>query len=97
MSFVQIIEYATDHHDEIEMLMDRWTELTEGKRTAIRALHSVDRDRPGTYIDIVEFPSYEEAMHNSSLPETTEISSRMAKLCDAQSFRNLDVLRDDQL
>ena len=29
-----------------------------------------DRDRPNTYVDIVEFPSYEDAMKNSELPET---------------------------
>ena len=54
-----------------------------------------DRDRANTYVQIVEFPSYEEAMTNSQLPETGEIAARLTELCDGPpTFRNLDVTRD---
>jgi hypothetical protein len=47
-------------------------------------------------VQIVEFPSYEEAMENSNLPETAEFSERVAKLCQGPAtFRNLDVRRVD--
>ena len=63
--------------------------------TATRGVQAQDRDRPNTYVQIVEFPSYEEAMRNSELPETGEIAGRLAELCDGPpTFRNLDVTRD---
>ena len=55
---------------------------------------SADRDKANTYVQVVEFPSYEEAMANSNLPETSEFAERLNKLCDGPpSFRNLDVRR----
>jgi hypothetical protein len=45
-------------------------------------------------VQIVEFPSYEEASANSELPETAEVAARLAELCDGPpTFRNLDVAR----
>ena len=50
------------------------------------------------YVQIVEFPSYEEAMANSELPETGEFAAKLATLCDAPpTFRNLDVTREEQM
>ena len=44
------------------------------------------------YVQIVEFPSYEDAMSNSNLPETAAFAERLGKLCDGpMEFRNLDV------
>ena len=65
---------------------------------AISAPTTSDRDRPDTYVQIVEFPSYEAAMDNSNMPETTEFAERIAKLCNGPlTFRNLDLRRTDQL
>jgi hypothetical protein len=98
MAFIQVIEITTTHQDEIQALMDEWLARTEGKRSAQRSTLSADRDRPGVYVQIVEFPSYEEAMANSNLPETSEFAERLAKLCDKPpTFRNLDVRRIDDL
>jgi quinol monooxygenase YgiN len=98
MPFIQIIEATTSRIGEVESLMDEWVTRTEGKRKTQRAVLSEDRERPNTFVQIVEFPSYEEAMANSSLPETSEFAEKLAKLCDAPpSFRNLDVRRMDDL
>ena len=98
MSFIQIIEVRTTRAGEIQALVDEWMARTEGKRTARRATLTADRDRPDTYVQIVEFPSYEDAMANSKLPETTELAGRLAELADAPpAFRNLDVQRVDEL
>ena len=98
MSFVQIIEITTPRLSEVEALMQEWVAKTEGKRSASRSILTKDRDRPGTYVQVVEFPSYEEAMANSDLPETAEFARRLASLCDGPpSFRNLDLLREDRL
>ena len=96
MSFIQIIEFTTTRLGDVEELMEEWVAKTEGKRKAHRGTLTADRDRPDTYVQIVEFPSYEEAMANSNLPETTEFAEKIAKLCDGPaSFRNLDVRRVD--
>ena len=41
-----------------------------------------DRDRANTYVQIVEFPSYEDAVASSVLSETSEVAARLAELCD---------------
>ena len=54
--------------------------------------HTADRDRPNTYVNIVEFPSYDDAMKNSEAPATKALSEKMMKLADGPpTFRNLDV------
>jgi hypothetical protein len=51
-----------------------------------------DRDKPGTYISIVEFPSYEEAMKQSNYSALSEFVQSMGpELMTNQRFRNLDV------
>jgi hypothetical protein len=95
MKFIQTIEYTTSRIDEVIATLDEWLAATKGKRTAGSGRLLRDRDRANTYVDVVEFPSYEEAMKNSDLPETAEISEKMAKLCDGPpTFRNLDVIHE---
>jgi hypothetical protein len=98
MGFIQIIEFTTSRSGELDAVLDEWLERTRGKRTATRGVQTRDRDRPNTYVQIIEFPSYEEAMANSELPETAEVAARLAELCDGPpTFRNLDVARDIQM
>ena len=61
MSFIQIIEFTTSRADELDALLDEWLQKTQGKRTATRGVQARDRDRPNTYVQIIEFPSYEQA------------------------------------
>ena len=98
MPFIQIIEFRTTQIDEVEALMDEWVVATEGKRSAGRSNLTTDRDQRDTYVQIVEFPSYEEAMANSSLPETGHFAERLGKLCEGGlTFRNLDVRRAEEM
>jgi hypothetical protein len=97
--FVQIIEYSTteEKRSEMDKLTDEWLAATEGRRTAGRAVSTTDRDKPNTYVDIIEFPSFEEAMKNNDLPETGEFAKKSGELCDGPvTFRNLDVMRIDE-
>ena len=97
MAFIQVIEVTTTQPEEMQMLVEEWSARTGGRRTAYRATFTADRDRPDTYIQLVEFPSYEEAMANSSLPETGEFAEKLARICDSPpTFRNLDVRRIDE-
>jgi hypothetical protein len=98
MPFIQIIEYQTSKIEELTAALDGWLEATKGKRAATRGVQTKDRDATNTYVQIVEFPSYEDAMANSNLPETSEFAARLASLCDGPpTFRNLDVLREEQM
>ncbi|MFJ7076075.1 ester cyclase [Streptomyces sp. NPDC098781] len=98
MTFVQLIGCRTSRFDEMNRLMDRWVEQTKGKRTATHDIIGMDRSDPAHFVEIVEFASYEEAMRNSSLPETDRIFQEMVALCDeTPTFTDLDVVRDEQL
>jgi hypothetical protein len=98
VKFIQIIEFTTSRANELDAMLDEWLEKTQGKRTATRGVEARDRDRPNTYVQIIEFPSFEDAMANSELPETAEVAARLAELCDGPpTFRNLDVARDMQM
>jgi hypothetical protein len=93
--FVQIIEMKTSRIDEVDALIDE-LRSRGGPMPVVRATMAADRDRPGYYLNIVEFESYEAAMANSEKPETTEMAQRMASLCDEPpKFYNLDVRRTD--
>lgn len=90
--FVQLIEFTTSRIDEIQQMNDEWrgTHPDIGPQ---RIIVTADRDRSNTYVSIVEFASFEEAMANSEDPQTSEWASRMQSLCDGPpTFRNLDVI-----
>jgi len=94
--FVQIIEWKTSKIDEIEKVNDEWRERfpTMGPK---RILVAADRDNEGSYVTIVEFASYEEAMKNSEDPATSEFAEKMGALCDGPpKFRNLDLTRVEE-
>lgn len=90
--FVQIIEFQTSDVDAIEALSAEISQSDQG--TVLRATVVADRDRPGHFMNIVEFESYESAMENSARPEIGEFSGKMAALCDGPpTFYNLDLVR----
>lgn len=98
MTFVQVIDCKTRQVEELNKLMDTWVAQTQGRRTATHSLVGKDRSDASHVVEIVEFPSYEEAMRNSKLPETDRTFQEMAALCEeTPTFTDLDVVRDEQL
>ncbi len=98
MRFIQFIEFETNDIDAYSAEMDRWREESAEWRTATRATLCADRDKPGSYVQIVEFPSYEAAMANSNDPRTTAFVARAAALfAEGPSFRNLDEIKVSEL
>ena len=98
MKFTQIIEFATTQIDEFNANLDHWMEQSQGKRIPHRATLRRDRDAEDVYLLTVEFSSYEQGMENSNRPETGEFATFLAKLSDGPlTFRNLDVLREEDL
>ena len=76
--FIQIIDFETDNFEEGRKYVEEYRERTKGKRTATQGILTKDRDNPGHYLNIVFFPSHEEAMKNSEMPETRELAERLA-------------------
>ena len=98
MKFAQIIEFTTGRIDDFNTRLDEWTARSEGHRIPHRAVLRRDRDTPDRYLLMVEFASYEQGMENSSRPETGEFAAFLAGISDsALTFRNLDVLREEDL
>jgi quinol monooxygenase YgiN len=98
MAFIQIIEFRTSRVDEFDSLLDQWMERSKDWRTATRSVRTKDRDRPDTYVQLVEFPSYEKAQENSNHPATAEFADQLLQLCDGPpTFRNLDVIGEENL
>lgn len=90
--FVQIIEYSTSRMDQMRSLDEKWRQ-EHPDLGPTRITVTEDRDRRGTFLTIVEFASYEEAMRNNDDPKTAEFAARMRELADGPPvFRNLDVV-----
>ena len=90
-AFVQIVEYQTSRFDEV-LALGRERERSDKESLARRVTVTADRDRPGTYLTIVEFDSAESAAKNSERPETQQFAEQMGKLTDGPpKFYNLDV------
>jgi hypothetical protein len=91
-AFVQIIEIKTSRAEEIRQLVEEMRS-NQDTGTALRGTVTEDRDRPGYYLNIVEFESYESAMKNSARPAVSGYATRLAALCDEPPrFYNLNVI-----
>ena len=90
--FVQIIEIRTSRVEEVRSLVAQMRADAD-LGTAVRGTVTADRDRPGYYLNIVEFDSYQSAMENSTRPDVSDYAARLAALCDEPPrFYNLDVM-----
>jgi hypothetical protein len=95
MAFIQLIDIHTDQFTQIEALDKEWERQTEGRNTVRRTIITQDRDDPQHYAVLVFFDSHDEAMENSRLPETHEMSAKMAALATKPFvFTDLDVIDD---
>ena len=98
MKFAQIIEFRTTRIDEFNAHLDAWMTRTDGDRIPHLAVLRRDRDVDGQFQLMVEFSSYAQGMENSMRPATTEFASFLAGISDGPlTFRNLDVLREENL
>jgi hypothetical protein len=98
MKFTQIIEFTTGRIDEFNAGLDEWMARSEGHRIPHRAVLRRDRDARDRYLLMVEFASNEQGMENSGRPETGQFAAFLTGISDsALNFRNLDVLREEDL
>ncbi|HVF18743.1 MAG TPA: hypothetical protein VNA14_00685 [Mycobacteriales bacterium] len=95
MQFIQVIEFDTDDFDGMRKIGEEWEAAAAGDSKARRRVMCEDRDRPGHYVNIVFFDSYEEAMENSNNPVTQEYSQKMAAVVSSPpKFYNLNVVEE---
>jgi predicted small metal-binding protein len=93
-AFVQLIEFPIERLEEFDAAVDDWMREIGPDRTARWFVLGADRERPGVHVELVEFPSYEDAMTNSKHPATAAIAERLTSMAGGQvTFRNLDVVR----
>jgi hypothetical protein len=96
MAFVQVMTYKTEHRAEMDAALQRWLEDTQDVRRARRRLLLRDRNAEDSYMEVVFFDSYEDAMHNSRLPATTMLSQQFERLIsDGFHFRDFDVADEE--
>ena len=96
MAFVQIMSYTTTKRDEMDAATRRWVTDTESVSRVRRRLLLRERGTDDRFVEVVFFDSYEDAMHNSTLPATGELSRAFAQLVDdGFHFQNFDVLADE--
>lgn len=96
MTYIQVVEIHTRDPEELERVHETWLAATEGQRTIESVRVCRDRDRPDTYLLIVEFPSDEAAAINNDLPATAEIAAALSALAtEPLTFLNLDQIRRD--
>jgi hypothetical protein len=93
-AFVQLIEFSTDRIEEWGPIQERLIKALGPDRPMRWSVLTQDRDRPGTYLALVEFPSRPAAMTNSADPATGTWFAELSATCaSTPTFRNLDVTR----
>jgi hypothetical protein len=94
MGFMQIIEFRTSAIDAVREVDEEWRKATEGKRTVRHQLLARDHADPRRYFALVFFDSYESAVENSDLPETSAAAERRRVLTDGRPvFYDLDIIQ----
>ncbi|MER6124690.1 hypothetical protein ABT173_19005 [Streptomyces sp. NPDC001795] len=93
MTFVQIIDFETERIDEMRALVQEADQRLAGRTGGpTHRLVLKDRNTPNRYLVVIEFESYEDAMRNSSDPETSRMADQLAALCTRPpSFTDCDV------
>jgi hypothetical protein len=98
VTFIQLIEYRTTQPEAVDELLSQWIAASGGQRTATRTRVGRDHDDAQHFVEILEFPSYEEAMRNSELPATNGVHEQFVELCsEPPRFVDLDIVREEQL
>lgn len=91
-AFLQLIEFHAADLSGFRQLTELWRERMGPETTALWGVVAADRDRPGTWVEVVAFPDHAAAMRNSEHPVTTDFAKQMQEVTEGEAgFRNLDV------
>ncbi len=97
MSFTQMITFRTDDLAEVGAIRDRWMAASGSDRKATHASVYRFRDGSNRYLQLVSFPSYEEAQQNSDLEATNTWAEEMAGVVHDMEFGDLELVDDVEL
>ncbi len=94
LGFVQFVElYSDKTATELLRLEDEWRAATRGRRTALLELFLTDRSDPDRKLAVNGYESYDQAMVNSYLPETSALAAQLGEaISGVLAFREYDVL-----
>jgi len=93
MVFVQVMEFEMEPAEAVR-LIEEYAEDGKGITYARRAVLGLDRNRPGTVIQIIFFDSAEEAELNNQLEITQRGGEEFAKRALEVKFTDVDVIAD---
>jgi hypothetical protein len=93
MAFVQVMEFEMEPAEAVR-LIEEYAEEGKGITYARRAVLGLDRNRPGTVIQIIFFDSAEEAELNNQLEITQRGGEEFAKRALEVKFTDVDVIAD---
>jgi hypothetical protein len=93
MGFVQVMEFEMEPAEAVR-LIEEYAEDGKGITYARRAVLGLDRNRPGTVIQIIFFDSAEEAELNNQLEITQRGGEEFAKRALEVKFTDVDVIAD---
>jgi hypothetical protein len=86
------MELQTADIDKFEEMSRRMQAEMGADLPTSKATITADRERPGFYLVIVEFESFDEAMRLSNDPRMQKYAGEMSAMCNAPiKFYNLDV------
>jgi len=76
--FIQFVEFEAKDVDAVAAALERFRDEKPGAVLSSPATIAEDRERPGTYVSIVQFDSYEQAMTQSQNPAVDGFSRARA-------------------
>ena len=93
MAFVQVMEFEMEPAEAVR-LIEQYAEEGKGITYARRAVLGLDRNRPGTVIQIIFFDSAEEAEMNNELEITQRGGEEFSARALEVKFTDVDVITD---
>ncbi|MGB0738079.1 MAG: hypothetical protein ACPGT2_09240 [Ilumatobacteraceae bacterium] len=93
MAFVQVMEFEMEPAEAVRLL-EQYAEEGKGITYARRAVLGLDRNRPGTVIQIIFFDSAEEAELNNQLEITQRGGEEFSARALEVKFTDVDVITD---
>ena len=93
MAFVQVMEFQMEPAEAVRLL-EQYAEEGKGITYARRAVLGLDRNRPGTVIQIIFFDSAEEAEMNNELEITQRGGEEFSARALEVKFTDVDVITD---
>ena len=95
MTFIQTLSFTARDEGQLMKLMDEWEKDAGAAPGFQRTWILKDRDRPNAYLVSAEFSSYQDAMKNSTRPETDAMAKRLFAMVDGEvEYRNYDLIKE---